>query len=206
MKTHHRVSIVSSFVLLAPALAHAHHAMDGKTPSSWYEGLLSGLAHPVIGLDHLAFVLALGAACWFFRRGAGTVAAFLVATLAGAGAHLYSVSVPYADAWVAVTLLVAGAMLLRVAPFLESAGATAFFALAGLAHGYAYGESIAGAEPTPLIAYLAGFVVVQIAIGTAGYLLARTLDRRHTPRVAARAFGGALSIAGSAFLLLAFAG
>jgi urease accessory protein len=96
-------------------------------------------------------------------------------------------------------------LLLRAAPFLAGAGATAFFAIAGLAHGYAYGESIAGAEPTPLIAYLAGFVIVQIAIGAAGYALARAVDRRHTPRTAARAFGGALSIAGSAFLVLAFA-
>ena len=34
--------------------------MDGETPTTLYEGLVSGLAHPVIGLDHLAFIVAAG--------------------------------------------------------------------------------------------------------------------------------------------------
>jgi urease accessory protein len=40
--------------------AEAHHAMGGTTPQTLAQGLLSGLAHPVIGLDHLAFTLAAG--------------------------------------------------------------------------------------------------------------------------------------------------
>ena len=37
--------------------AFAHHAMDGQMPTSFAQGLLSGLAHPVIGPDHLAFII-----------------------------------------------------------------------------------------------------------------------------------------------------
>jgi urease accessory protein len=40
----------------------------------------------------------------------------------------------------------------------------ALFGVAGLTHGYAYGESIFGAEPSPLGAYLLGLVVIQSAI------------------------------------------
>ena len=40
--------------------AEAHHAMGGTTPQTLAQGLLSGLAHPVIGLDHLAFTVAAG--------------------------------------------------------------------------------------------------------------------------------------------------
>jgi hypothetical protein len=40
--------------------AFAHHALGGKLPATAWEGFLSGLAHPVIGLDHLAFVVAIG--------------------------------------------------------------------------------------------------------------------------------------------------
>jgi len=51
--------IPTSLLLLAPA-AQAHHLMDllhlQPTPLS---GLLSGLAHPVLGPDHLVFLLAL---------------------------------------------------------------------------------------------------------------------------------------------------
>jgi urease accessory protein len=35
---------------------------------------------------------------------------------------------------------------------------------AGLAHGYAYGEAVIGAEATPLVAYLAGLALVQMAL------------------------------------------
>lgn len=41
-------------VLLAPDAAPAHHLMDGALPATPWQGLLSGLAHPVVGLDHLA--------------------------------------------------------------------------------------------------------------------------------------------------------
>ena len=61
---------------LAPS-AHAHHPMGGATPGNLFEGLASGLAHPVIGLDHLLFILAVGVACYYFGRRAGTMAAFL---------------------------------------------------------------------------------------------------------------------------------
>ena len=40
--------------------AGAHHAIGGRIPSNGWEGLLSGLAHPVLGLDHFAFVVAVG--------------------------------------------------------------------------------------------------------------------------------------------------
>ncbi|MGD1951584.1 MAG: HupE/UreJ family protein [Leptolyngbyaceae cyanobacterium] len=52
------VAIATSFFTTLPALAH--HPMGGKTPSSFIEGFLSGVGHPVIGLDHLIFVIASG--------------------------------------------------------------------------------------------------------------------------------------------------
>ena len=206
MNLHQRATLAVSVVVACPTLAHAHHPMGKATPSNLFEGLASGIGHPVIGIDHLLFVLAVGVACYAFKRGAGSVLAFLAATLAGTTAHLYQANVPYAEAWVAVTLVVAGVLLLTASPLLKSGAAAAFFALAGLAHGYAYGEAIVGAEPTPLAAYLIGFTIVQLAIVIAGFVVARTLDRRRPALRAPRAFGGALSVAGAAFLVLALAG
>jgi urease accessory protein len=205
MKPNPRVIIASLVPLASPGLAHAHHAMGGRMPSNFFEGFVSGLAHPVIGLDHLFFVLAIGAACYAFRRGAGTVAAYLLAALAGTAAHLYRATIPYPDAWVAATLIVAGVLLLRASPFLKSGAAAGFFALAGFLHGYAYGESIVGAEPTPLAAYLAGFTLVQVAVVFAGYALARAIDAKRPALGAARAFGGAVAVVGAVFLALSFA-
>ena len=51
------LSVISLFLMTASA--SAHHVMGGKIPTTFAEGFLSGLGHPVIGPDHLAFLLAL---------------------------------------------------------------------------------------------------------------------------------------------------
>lgn len=60
--------------LLAAAipLAHAHHAMDYALPASALEGFLSGIGHPVIGVDHLLFVVGAGVVAALFLA-AGTI-------------------------------------------------------------------------------------------------------------------------------------
>lgn len=54
---------------------------------------------------------------------------------------------------------------------------TAVLVVVGLLHGYAYSESLVGAEPTPLIAYLLGLLLVQLALGALA-LFVTTAQRR----------------------------
>lgn len=190
--------------LALPVSAHAHHAMGNATPSSLFEGLVSGLAHPVIGLDHLLFVLAVGVVCYFFARGLGTMLGFVGGTLAGTVLHLYKATLPFPDVWVALTLVAVGVLLFRGAALLRSNAAVLLFAVFGMAHGYAYGEAIVGAEATPLAAYLAGFAIVQLAIALAAYATARRLDRTKPGFATRNAVGAAVSVAGVAFLAFAF--
>lgn len=52
---------VTGFVLaLVSVSVFAHHPLGGETPVTFMHGLLSGVGHPVIGLDHLAFIVAAG--------------------------------------------------------------------------------------------------------------------------------------------------
>lgn len=148
--------------------AHAHHMMDGQLPNTLAQGLLSGLGHPVIGLDHLAFIAAVGVAIGAYRLNAAVALAFVGASMLGVLVHVGGVSIPGAELLVAASVLLVGVLLARGAA-LPAAGWTALFAVAGLFHGYAYGESIYGAEQTPLLAYLAGLFVIQsvIALGVA---------------------------------------
>lgn len=191
-------------LLFACALpAHAHHAMGNATPGTLFEGFVSGLAHPVIGIDHLLFVIVAGAACYWFGRRAATIAAFVGGTAAGTLIHVYQATLPYADAWVALTLLVLGILVAMRANLLKSSAAVVLFALSGAIHGYAYGESIVGAEPTPLAAYLAGFTLVQLAIAGGAYAAVRYIDRGSHSAALTRTAGGVLSLAGVAFLALA---
>jgi urease accessory protein len=166
------LSALPWLVLAAPA--SAHHVMGGRMPATFMEGLLSGLGHPVIGPDHLAFLLAVGVVV-----GAGgfnlALAAVFVATMAiGVAVHVTGITLPAVEIIVALSVLLAGILIVRGRRLPVAAWAT-LFAVAGLLHGYAFGESIFGAEAAPLDAYLLGLVVVQTALTVGVAAIARRM-------------------------------
>ena len=157
--------------------AFAHHLMGGKTPATFAQGLLSGLGHPVIGLDHFAAVVAVGCLAAAHRAAAALAVGFVLAMIAGVALHLHGATVPGADIWVALSVIALGTLMLRVRQ-LPAVTALALFAGVGLIHGYALGESIYGAEPTPLYAYLLGLCVIQSAVALAAVGVTRKLALR----------------------------
>lgn len=163
---------VSALSALAPSPALAHHVMDGAMPTTFLQGLLSGLGHPIIGPDHLAFVLAVGILSALFARGYVAPLVFVVATLLGCVVHLFSLDLPVAEPAIAFSVVAAGALVFLWRPF-DLRVFALLAAVAGVFHGYAYGESIVGAEPSPLAAYLVGFAIVQSAISLAAYFATR---------------------------------
>ncbi|WP_295884836.1 HupE/UreJ family protein [uncultured Thiohalocapsa sp.] len=192
--------------LLATMPALAHHPMGGMTPATMTQGLLSGLGHPVIGIDHFAFLVVAallaftvtGAARWLLP------AAFIGGTVAGTLIHVQALDLPAAELLVAASVLAGGALVVSGRKL--GAGALALLlAGAGVFHGYAYGESIVGADAPVLGSYLAGFALIQYAV-IAGLLLglsrlaarsegtAGTLIR--TGGIGALAVGGLFLVAG----------
>ncbi len=157
------VGALTGCALLLATPSSAHHAMGGATPSSGWEGLLSGLAHPVLGLDHLAFVVAAGLIAAVHRRGAIIPLAFVAASLIGTGVHALAWNLPAPELLVSLSVLLFGALLIARRHSLPLSAGLAV--AAGVFHGYAYGESIVGAESTPLAAYLLGLALVQLTIG-----------------------------------------
>jgi urease accessory protein len=156
--------------------AWAHHPMDGKLPQTFLQGLLSGFGHPVIGVDHLAAIVGVGILAALAGRSAAVVLAFSVAVIAGVGLHLSKVNLPAGELLVGLTTLLIGALV--IARQSMGAGLAALlFAIAGLVHGYALGESIVGAEASPLVAYLLGLLIMQTAIGVVLYAAVRSLAR-----------------------------
>lgn len=162
---------------LGGAPAYAHHLMGGRTPATFAEGMLSGLGHPVIGLDHFAAVVAVGCLAAAHRSASALAIAFIVTMIAGVALHLHGATIPGAEILVALTVLALGAlMVLRRG--MSTGAALALFAGVGIIHGYALGESIYGAEPTPLYAYLSGLAVIQGTIALAAAHLTRLLAQR----------------------------
>lgn len=189
-KTTYRIGLVAIVALLAADPAFAHHMMGGRTPSTFGEGLLSGLGHPVIGIDHLAFLVAIGVAVGVAGLNLLMPALFVAASAVGVALHVKGVDIPGAEVMVAASVIAAG-MLVARGTASSAALWAALFAAGGLVHGYAFGESIFGAETTPLAAYLIGLVVIQsaLAIGVAALTRRLALDAI-APRLAGAAIAG----------------
>jgi urease accessory protein len=169
---------VLTIALAEPALAH--HVMDGKLPLTFGQGLLSGLGHPIIGLDHLAAVLAIGALAAAHRAGVALALGYVVAMILGVAVHLQGVTLTGAEFLVALSVILLGVLLARKS-VVRAGALLGLFALAGLLHGYALGESIVGAEQAPLAAYLIGLTVIQSAIALAAMYAAKFIVVRRDP-------------------------
>ncbi|ACB00867.1 MULTISPECIES: HupE/UreJ family protein [Cyanophyceae] len=187
---------LSSVALAAPALAH--HPFGGSTPTNAIQGFLSGLGHPVIGLDHLAFVVVIGLLAAAMGQGLIMPITFTLMALVGTGMHLMGLNLPLPEVIISASVLLFGILLALKqppAPFIVLALA----AISGLFHGYAYGEAIVGADMGPLFSYLLGFTSIQMVITITAYTTAK--------RLAAKSEVGTLNLrfAGSAFAGLGFA-
>jgi urease accessory protein len=180
------IGLLLVFVLmLCAGAAEAHHVMDGEMPATWGQGLLSGLGHPIIGIDHLAAVFGVGALAAAQGASARVMIAFVVAMLAGAAVHAGKADIPAGEILVGVSLL-AFAALLFVRSSLSSGWIALLFAAAGLIHGYVLGESIVGAEQAPLVAYFIGLAVIQSAVAILSFLVMRQLLKLAFPLGAAK--------------------
>jgi urease accessory protein len=150
----------------------AHHAMGGGLPANFFQGFLSGIAHPLIGIDHFAFIVSVGLLAAIERRGISIPVSFVLAAMLGTGAHLAKVSVPGVELFVSGSILLFG-ILLAIKNRPNSSAIASLSGLAGLFHGYAYGESIFGAETSPLLAYLLGFTVIQLLVSLSVFWVAK---------------------------------
>jgi urease accessory protein len=175
------VLLVSFGFIFNPAPALAHHAMDGKLPTNFWQGFLSGLAHPIVGLDHFAFIVAVGLLAALKQQGLLIPLAFILAAMAGTGLHLAQVALPGVELFVAGSILLFGSLLVtKERP--NTWVAVGLAAIAGLFHGYAYGEAIFGAEMTPLLAYLVGFSLIQFLIAIAAFGIGKAILGRANGR------------------------
>ena len=185
-------------VAAAPALAH--HPMGGVTPFSFTTGLLSGFGHPLIGVDHFAFVVAMGFAAAFTARPLLSPLAFIVATAVGTLIHVGGTTLPMAELVISGSVVVLGAMVLSGRAY--ASAYPVVFAAAGIFHGWAYGEAIIGAEATPLVAYLIGFIAVQYAVAAGVVWLTLRLWAAVEPTaIRPRLAGAVVAGVGAAFFI-----
>ena len=179
-----------------PLAALAHTGVD----AGMHHGFMTGLMHPLTGLDHLAAMLAVGLWSALVARRAWpdllwAPAGFAAMLLVGALAGLQGLEVPGVEPMIAASLLVMG---LLVATRLQVPGPVAALLVGAFAafHGLAHGYELAG-EPGAALT-LAGMLSATVLLHGVGIGLGWAL--RHAPRWTPQVTGGAVALLGLAML------
>ncbi|MFS8866320.1 HupE/UreJ family protein [Synechococcus sp. H55.9] len=195
------IGLGAGIAWLASWPALAHHALGGRLPATGWEGFLSGLAHPVIGPDHLAFVVAIGLIAAGQPWRYGIPLGFVLAGLVGTGIHLAGWDpLGLTELAIACSIVLFGLLLVQSRQ-IPSWLLLLWGSLAGLFHGYAYAEAIIGAEPMPWLGYLLGLSTVQYGVALLALWAAETWAERIPGLI--RSAGWMIAIVGAIFLTLA---
>jgi urease accessory protein len=193
----HTVALAAIVLLVsaAPALAHEQQGQAA--------GLLSGLLHPVSGLDHVLAMIAVGV--WGAQLGAPAVwllpVTFPMVMAAGGFLGLVGIPLPGIEVGIALSAVLLGLMVAREArpSLVVAALLVGFFAVF---HGHAHGTELPAGQSG--LAYSIGFVIATGGLHGAGILLGIAHDWP-LGRVLLRVAGAGVALAGGLFLLRAFA-
>lgn len=180
-----RKILIATTLLLSPALAFAHPGHD-------HAGVMSGLAHPLFGLDHLLAMVAVG--LWAAQQ-QGTARwalplTFVATMLFGGLLGFAGIEMPLMETGIAGSVLALGLLVALAVrpPVAIAAGLTALFAAS---HGVAHGLELP-ALSSPW-GYAAGFVAATAALHAAGYAVARSLPQAAAPLVRIAGVASALT-------------
>ena len=173
-----------------PALAHAE---TGKA-----SGFLSGIKHPISGLDHVLAMIAVG--IWGAQLGKPAIwilpVTFPMVMAFGGMLGLMGLPIPGVEVGIALSALLLGIMVFGEfrPPLVVAAILVGFFAVF---HGHAHGTELpAGASG---LHYSIGFVMATGCLHGLGILIG-VVHRWKTGKVALRAVGAGIACAGLWFL------
>lgn len=141
--------------ILKPMLAH--HGGDTTT----INGFWAGIAHPLMGLDHVTLITAVGLLA--ARKNVSLIWAFAASALMGLVFSLLGIQLPSALA-VAIALLLVGTLLVQV-DTVATVVMVAGVAIAGFCQGYPHAVLIEAAASTTQVNFLLSFTLAQLALG-----------------------------------------
>jgi len=167
MKNYRTIALTALCLFAGTASAH--------TGSHTVTGFVSGLAHPLLGLDHLLAMVAIG--LWAAQQGGRALwavpAAFVGAMGMSGGLAWAGLSLPYVETGIAASVLVLGLLIATQRQWAVTVG-MAIAAGFALFHGYAHGLEMP--QTTSPALYALGFVLATLGLhglGMAGSLIGR---------------------------------
>jgi urease accessory protein len=197
MSVSKRIGGILAGVLVVAGLvsAHAQGMIDEDPPRTFAEGFVQGVGLPVISLYHLAAMIGIGILVGIAARGIVPVLAFGLAAIAGVAIQLSPFDIPAYGAFVAATTMIIGLLILLRQP-LSPKVASVVFAAAGLVHGYSLGAVLVGADTVAIVAYVAGLLVAQTALGVASCAITLGATKWPAQRTALMIAGCLVMVAG----------
>lgn len=181
-------SIAAAGLVLFAGTASAHTGDHAIT------GFFSGLTHPLLGLDHLLAMIAVG--LWAAQQGGRALwavpAAFVGAMLGGGALAVAGGVLPQVETAIVLSVLVLGLLIATRRQWAVPVGMAVAAAFA-LFHGYAHGLEMPQAASPAL--YAIGFVLATAFLHGVGIVSNRV--GRHAVRLA----GLGIAAAGLAFVL-----
>jgi urease accessory protein len=187
--------VVLASLAASPAYAHVE---EGQAA-----GLLSGLRHPVSGLDHVLAMIAVG--LWGAQLGLPALwllpVTFPMVMAFGGFLGLVGVPLPAVEVGIALSALLLGLVVAREArpPLALAVALVAFFAVF---HGHAHGTELPPGQSGLL--YSVGFVIATGCLHAVGIAIG-LVHRWPAGRLALRMAGATVAAAGLAFLWRAVA-
>ncbi|WP_260446173.1 HupE/UreJ family protein [Nostoc sp. UCD121] len=158
----HHIGAIAALILIS-LLSSLSGTPDSHTITTWWEGFLWGLADPVIALDCLVGIVAIGLLSSMFVRGAAIAGYFVLAAILGIVIHLFQLNFPGIEIAIAISTILFSTMLMM--PNQPNFVVLALMGIsAGLFQGYTVAESIIGAEMLPLIAYIVGMSLTLFVV------------------------------------------
>jgi urease accessory protein len=173
-------------VATMPAFAHPGHGTESFT---------TGFAHPLIGIDHIAVMVAVG--LWATLKGGRALwawpAVFVGVMLVGGALGMAHFALPLVEPGILASVVVLGLMVALAVDVPIAAGA-ALIGIFALLHGHAHGAEVDGDMGG--IAYMAGFALATVTLHVIGIGLALVAQRRLV-----RLAGAACAVLGIALVL-----
>ncbi|MHC5599677.1 MAG: HupE/UreJ family protein [Nostoc sp.] len=159
---HRHIGAIAALILISLLSSLSGTPFDHTISNAW-EAFIWGLADPVISLNCLVGIVAIGLLSSVFVRGGAIAGCFVFATVLGIVIHLFQVNLPGTEIVIAFSTIVFGTMLIMPnQPNFIVLGLVVISA--GLFQGYADAESIIGAEMIPRVAYILGIALTLFAV------------------------------------------
>jgi urease accessory protein len=189
-----RAVLVLLWLSLLPAACLAHSEGDDS-------GFITGLLHPVLGLDHVLAMVAVGIVS--AQLGGANIwrvpLAFVTAMIIGGTAGALNMPLPYGEIGIAVSVVFLGITMVYASQPTNPMVPFLFVCFFGFCHGHAHGVEMPNAIDPAL--YTLGFVTSTALLHILGVVIGMITLRREHWTGKLRYAGACVAGVGAVFLL-----